>query len=99
MGEERESRGGGGQKLDGRVMARAYVKVVGEHSLTGNGVVRLRFPSPGFFVVTHPDVDFRARYERSGESDVWAFLRPGVMGVYLSDGETVGYVTVLKGEE
>ena len=77
-------------------MARQYVKVVGEHSLTKNSAVRLRFPSPGLFVATHPELDFFTRYEQSGERDVWAMLRPGVIGVFLDDGETVGYMANLS---
>ena len=77
-------------------MARQYVKVVGEYSLTGNAVVRLRFPSPGFFVVTHPELDFCARFEQRGETEVRAFLRPGVLGLFLADGETVGYMANLS---
>ena len=73
-------------------MARQYVKTVGEYSLTGDSVVRLRFPSPGFFVVTHPDLDFTCRYEQRGERDVRCFMRPGVLGVFLRDGEAVGYM-------
>lgn len=77
-------------------MARQYVKVVGEYSLTRDSVVRLRFPSPGFFVVTHPDLDAFSRYEQRGETDVRVFLRPGVLGLFLADGETVGYVANLS---
>lgn len=77
-------------------MAKQYVKVVGEYSLTGNAIVRLRFPAPGFFVVTHPELDFAARFEQRGEREVRAFMRPGVLGLFLSDGETVGYVTNLS---
>ncbi len=77
-------------------MAKQYVKVVGEYSLTRDSVVRLRFPSPGFFVVTHPELDAFSRYEQRGETDVRVYLRPGVVGVYLTDGETVGYVLNLK---
>ena len=72
------------------------MSVVGEYSLTGNAVVRLRFPSPGFFVVTHPELDFAARFEQRGERDVRAFLRPGGLGLFLADGETVGYMANLS---
>lgn len=77
-------------------MAKQYVRTVGEHSLTSDAVVRLRFASPGFFVVTHQDLDTFGRYEQRGERDVRVYLRPGVVGVYLTDGETVGYTLNLK---
>ena len=73
-------------------MARQYVKAVGEYSLTGDSVVRVRFHSPGFFVVTHPDLDFTGRYEQRGERELRCIMRPGVLGVFLADGEVVGYM-------
>ena len=77
-------------------MARQYVRMVGEVSLTRDGEVRVQVPCPGFFVPTHPYLDMFARYVKAGEQEMRVFLRPGMTGVFLADGEAVGSVIPLK---
>ena len=77
-------------------MARQYVRMVGEVSLTRDGVVRVCVPCPGYIVPTHPDLDYFGRYLKTGEQELKAHLRPGVVGVFLAEDEAVGFVTALK---
>ena len=69
---------------------------MGERSITGDSVVRVRVPSPGLFIPTHPDLDLYAGYLRTGEQDIRVRMKPGVVGVFLSDGESIGCVVPLK---
>ena len=77
-------------------MARQYVRMVGEVSLTRDGVVRVCVPCPGFFVPTHPYLDMFARHVTAGEQQMRVFLRPGMVGVFLAEGEAIGSVIPLK---